>query len=75
VLQLERAREVADENDRRQQAAKAVLNAAKAAQREGRTLTRQQISDIEDPILSSASQTEAKAAAPAKVCIYEPPRP
>ena len=64
-MQLARLREGAEESSRREEAAKAVLSAARAAQREGRVLSREDISAIEGPILSPA--TAASAAPPQTV--------
>ena len=65
AMQLARLREGAEESRRREEAAKAVLSAARAAQREGRVLSREDISAVEGPILSPA--TAASAAPPQTV--------
>ena len=57
-LQLARLKAETEENGQRQEAAKAVLNAAKTAKREGRRLSEQEISSIEDPILRTTTAAE-----------------
>lgn len=59
-MQLSRLRDQADEYGQRQEAAKAVLNAARMAKREGRTLSDTEISSIEAPIFEKAAQTVEK---------------
>ena len=61
-MQLARLKAEAEENSQRQEAAKAVLNAAKAAKREGRRLSAEEISSIEEPILRK--KTEAAEVLP-----------
>ena len=60
ISQLARLKEEAEENSKKQEAAKAVLNAAKAAKREGRAFTEADISSIESPILGRGVQTAEK---------------
>lgn len=70
-LQLARLQEEAQEYGQRQEAAKAVLNAAKTAQRQGSSLSETEISSIEDPILSRPTKEPPQQ----KACLlYKPLR-
>ncbi len=63
ALQIAELQAEAEQARREEQAAKAVLQAATAAAKEGRSLTREEVAEVENPILS-AGDTES-----------EPPQP
>lgn len=70
-LQLARLREAVQGAQRREAAAKAVLAAATAAAREGRSLSAEERADAEKPILfpeQYAAEQERKRAADEQVC-------
>ena len=73
-MQLARLREGAEESSRREEAAKAVLSAARAAQREGRVLSREDISAIEGPILNPATALSAAPPQTVRLPIMLPPQ-
>ena len=68
LLQLKRLRAEAEQSQRKEAAAKAVLAAAKDASREGRALSKDERSAVERPVLNPQEAQEQPAAPPAVRC-------
>lgn len=71
-VQLERLRAEAEQSQRKEAAAKAVLAAAREASREGRSLSKEERSAVERPILFP-EEAQEKASVPPSVCCHPLP--